>query len=585
MVFSKLFRLVAINVIVFLPFLGKAQTHYLDSVLAIPYSEYVSDYSVYSPLFQKAKIVAEQQHDSVNLATVLMRQNVLEYLAGEVEYAIELALRSIEINKAIGNDEGLSRALCLLGYQIKRQDLERAIEYMRQGIFIQENMGDTMELLNSYDNYSVLKEFNGELDSALYFVNLSLAFKRLKNDSNGIPFSLNKIANIHLLKGNHNLALQYMDTSSTMRAKDPDNYYYLGENEMCFGDIYSDWGKGIQAIEHYEKAVFYAQQKSGYAYIIRDAAQRLTNLYASENNFERAYQYSAMYQLFNDSIESASTRKNMNTLLVRYESAEKEKTIAKQAFLLTEETLKSRNRQILAISIAFLLALVVLYFIYRIRISRQRRMQAEEAGQLKLQNERIRVSRDLHDHIGAELTLIASATDQQARQITDKGIVSELKNISQNARLAMQQLRETIWAISPEPIVLNAFALRIQTYAQKMCQSHDIKLEFENNLNLTNVPMSPAITINLFRVCQESVNNVCKHSGATTLRIECSFQNQILKIQIQDNGKGFDANNIQAGYGLQNMEGRMADVNGEIRWDSTLGKGTNVLLEINVSQE
>jgi signal transduction histidine kinase len=569
----------------FMTQLGRAQETFVDSVLAIPYSEYVSDYPVYSPLFNQALTIAEQEKDSVSMATILMRQNILEYLAGEVDYAIQLALRSIDINTSIGNEKGLSRALCLLGYQIKRQDLDRAIDYMRQGIRIQENLSDTLELLNSYDNYSVLKEFNGELDSALYFVNLSLTFKRLKHDTNGIPFSLNKIANLHLLKGHHALALQYMDTSSTMRAKDSVNFYYLGENEMCFGEIYADWGKTFRAIEHYEKAIFYAQQKSGYAYLIRDAAQRLTKLYASESKFDKAYKYSAMYQLFNDSIESASTRKNMNTLLVRYESAEKEKTIAKQAFLLTEETLKSRNRQILAISIAFLLALVVLYFIYRIRISRQRRMQAEEAGQLKLQNERIRVSRDLHDHIGAELTLIASATDQQARQITDKGIVSELKNISQNARLAMQQLRETIWAISPEPIVLNAFALRLQTYAQKMCQSHDIQLVFENNLELTKVQLSPAITINLYRVCQESINNVCKHSGATRVRIECSFQNQILKIQIQDNGKGFDANNIQAGYGLQNMEGRMADINGQIRWDSTLGKGTNVLMEINVSQE
>jgi hypothetical protein len=64
-------------------------------------------------------------------------------------------------------------------------------------------LSDTLELLNSYDHYSVLKEFNGELDSALYYVNLSLAFKRLKHDTNGIPFSLNKIANLHLLKGHH----------------------------------------------------------------------------------------------------------------------------------------------------------------------------------------------------------------------------------------------------------------------------------------------------------------------------------------------------------------------------------------------
>lgn len=585
MALKKLRRLIVISLLALFPLFGNSQTQYVDSVIAIPYSDYVSDYTVYSPIFKQALFQAEQANDSSAIAIILMRQNVLEYLAGDIDYAIELALRSIQINSAIGNVAGLSRALCLLGYQIKRQDLDRAIEYMRQGIRIQEKMGDTLELLNSYDNYSVLKEFKGELDSALYFVNLSLQYKRLYNDTNGVPFSLNKIANIYLLQGNHSLALQYMDTSSKMRSRNPGNYYYLGENEMCFGDIYSDWGKTAKAKEHYQKAIFYAEQKSGYAYIIRDAAKQLTKLYASNNEFQNAYKYSTLFQLYNDSIESASTRKNMSSLLVRYESAEKEKTIAKQEVQLTEEILKSRNRQIWAITSAFAFLLIALYFIYRIRKARRRRFQAIEAGQLKLQNERIRVSRDLHDHIGAELTLIASATDQQARQIDDSRVVSELKNISANARHAMQQLRETIWAISPDPIVLKAFAIRLQSYALKMCQSHDIKLNFENKLNLTNHTLSPALTINLFRVCQETVNNVCKHAKATDLSVTCEFlDNNLLRLHLSDNGVGFDESEIEAGYGLQNMKGRMHDINGTIKWKSSPNSGTSVEIEVNIMQ-
>ena len=562
----------------------KSQPHNLDSIIAIPYAEYVSDYNVYSPLFKDAYAYAYETNDSVSMATILLRQNVIEYLAGEIDFAVELAMQSIEISTALNNKKELSKALCLLGYQIKRQDLERAIDYMRQGIAIQENTADSVELLTSYDNYGVLKEFKGQLDSALYFSNLSLTLKKRLNDQNGIPFSWNKIANIHLLKGNHSLALQYMDSSSMLRVKDTNNYFYLGENEISYGDIYADWGKPTEAIRHFQQAIKYAELKDGYAYIIRDAAKRLTKLYEEKQDFQNAYGYSKMYQLYNDSIEGASTKRNMNNLLVRFESAEKEKTIAEQKVRLTEEALKSRNRQILLITSVLGFLLVIVFAIYRIHIARQNRLQAIKAGQLKLQNERIRVSRDLHDHIGAELTLIASATDQQARQIDNELIVSELKGISDNARYAMQQLRETIWAISPEPILMNAFAMRLHTYAQKMCQSSGIKLLTDNKVNTINATLSPAVTINLYRVCQEAINNVCKHAEAQTLHISYAFKGNAFSIVIKDDGKGFNEENIAAGYGLQNMRGRMQEIGGLISWN-TVGRGTEVKLSVDIAFE
>lgn len=562
----------------------KSQGLNLDSIIALPYSEYVSDYSTYSPLFKKAFLQATANGDSISMAEILLKQNVIEYLAGDLDYAIELAMHSIEISTALNNQKELSKALCLLGYQIKRQDLDRAIDYMRQGIAIQENIGDSIELLTSYDNYGVLKEFDGELDSALYFSNLSLVLKKQFNDQNGIPFSWNKIANIYLLKGNHTRALQYMDSSSTLRAKDTDNYWYLCENEISYGDIYADWGKPAEAIKHYKQAIAFAELKAGYAYIIRDAAKRLKALYAEKKDYKQAYSYSTLFQLYNDSIESASTKRNMNSLLVRYESAEKEKTIAEQHVQLAEETLKSRNRQIFFISSVLGLLLIIVFTIYRIHLGRQNRLQAIKAGQLKLQNERIRVSRDLHDHIGAELTLIASATDQQARQIENVDIVRELKGISENARHAMQQLRETIWAISPEPILMNAFAMRLLTYAQKMCQSNDIKLTVDNKINFINATLSPAVTINLYRVCQEAINNVCKHSEATSLQIVYEFSVNTYSISIKDDGKGFDSALVSEGYGLQNMRGRMQEIHGHIQWNAN-SFGTEVRLSVDLSFE
>lgn len=555
-----------------------AQTYNLDSLNNIAYEEYVSDYTKYASLFDEALKQSKQKSDTANILGFLKKLRVIEYLAGDIPKSIDLSMECIAIFQNRNDSLGLSEAYCDMGYAIKRQDLDKGIEYMQRGIKIQENYNDSALLLINYDNYGVLKEFKYELDSALFYYDKSLALKRVINDSNGIPFTYNKMAYAYMLKGQYAKAVAYMDSSNAIRSK-TNNFYYLGDNAVFYGDIYKAWGKNDKALYHYKQAVDFGL-KAQYPYIVRDAVKALSVIEEESKNYKAALTYFKEYKLLTDSLDGVSAQKNVNNLLLKYESVEKEKTIAEQKTLLVKEALRSRNRQLIALVCVFATLFILLYAIYRIRLARQKRLEEVKIEQLKLQNERIRVSRDLHDNIGAELTLIASSAELYRKKTQDKTLETELENIGANAKNAMQQLRETIWAISPKAIDLDNFSLKLKNYANKILSASSIKLSFNVEVPNGSLELGPAITINLYRICQEIINNACKHSKAKDFTIEiCHLQNE-LKIVLKDNGVGFNENDVESGYGLQNMKGRVEDVGASLSFNSKVGSGTSYILAL-----
>ena len=84
--------------------------------------------------------------------------------------------------------------------------------------------------------------------------------------------------------------------------------------------------------------------------------------------------------------------------------------------------------------------------------------------------------------------------------------------------------------------------------------------------------------MNTYRIIQEALNNALKHAEANILSVNVTVKNEMLVIQIQDNGKGFNASNNSDGNGLNNMKKRAERIGGEITIDSEVSKGTKIIL-------
>ena len=96
--------------------------------------------------------------------------------------------------------------------------------------------------------------------------------------------------------------------------------------------------------------------------------------------------------------------------------------------------------------------------------------------------------------------------------------------------------------------------------------------------------LGPSQTINVFRVCQEAINNAVKYAQFSLLTIQASYQNEELHIVLKDKGVGFTADaQSQRGYGLTNMEARMQEVKGSLQVQSALNKGTEITLRLRLN--
>jgi signal transduction histidine kinase len=205
----------------------------------------------------------------------------------------------------------------------------------------------------------------------------------------------------------------------------------------------------------------------------------------------------------------------------------------------------------------------------------------------KLEQERIRISRDLHDNVGAQLSYLITNIDWMLRhpeQITKDEENKRLQSLSEAGRNAILTLRQTIWAVGSNSLSVDDFADRFKQFALKMLEfDKTIKVTFDEAIEVNNM-LSPSVALNLFRICQEAFNNCLKHAACSQISVSFkSNENNAFTLVITDNGKGFD---LQSGsknnhYGLLNMQARAQECGATLTINSTVGQGTTLTLVLN----
>lgn len=209
-------------------------------------------------------------------------------------------------------------------------------------------------------------------------------------------------------------------------------------------------------------------------------------------------------------------------------------------------------------------------------------MEENRAYQEKIHLQRLKISRDLHDNIGSQLTFIISSIDNLKFVLkpANELVTTKLTNISTFASDTISQLRDTIWAMNKNEISFEDFQTRILSFIEKAKLAKE-SIKFHFNASVTSNPTFSSINgMNLFRVLQEAVNNAVKYSNAQHIHIEFSESMTHLMISISDDGIGFDIQSIDLGNGLENIQKRMEEINGTFSLETQPTNGTTIRISI-----
>jgi len=194
--------------------------------------------------------------------------------------------------------------------------------------------------------------------------------------------------------------------------------------------------------------------------------------------------------------------------------------------------------------------------------------------------ERTRIARDLHDDLGSSLTQITLLSDRCEREPVPELQVS-VRKISVTAREMAQSLDTIVWAVNPEHDTLEGLAEYLSQYADDFLEETPILCRLKLPPSLPDFTVLPEVRHHVFLAFAEALNNAVRHSSASEIQIELAAEPAGLRIQIADNGVGFDPVSARAGgNGLNNMRQRLESIGGRFELSSQPGHGSQIKLII-----
>lgn len=213
---------------------------------------------------------------------------------------------------------------------------------------------------------------------------------------------------------------------------------------------------------------------------------------------------------------------------------------------------------------------------------------AEEQKQLGLkviqaqEEERKRLAREIHDGPAqsiAHLVLRMDMVDKLLQQDNVEQAKNELANLKEIAREGLGEVRRIIFDLRPMALDDLGLIPTLQKYVEKLSDTHNITIDFHTFGNVFRPPL--AMEVALFRLIQEALSNVIKHSKATYAQVKADLQEEHIYVVIKDNGIGFDTQKRKGtGVGLIGMQERVKLLSGEISVSSFPGQGTKVMIRI-----
>jgi signal transduction histidine kinase/ligand-binding sensor domain-containing protein len=212
----------------------------------------------------------------------------------------------------------------------------------------------------------------------------------------------------------------------------------------------------------------------------------------------------------------------------------------------------------------------------------KRRLRTIELHQ-KIQIERERISRDLHDNVGTQLSLISNNIDwvqHPLKVISDSEKADKLQFVSDVAKDIIATLRETIWALNKEQISLEEFSDKLKVFVHKQVSLYpSIKLAVNEQID-GSVTLGPSEALNLFRISQEAVANALKYAEAINISVDIIGNEGGYRITINDDGKGFDSREVDPSVqnGLENMRYRADDIGASFEINAAKGRGTAITI-------
>ncbi|MFB5944624.1 tetratricopeptide repeat-containing sensor histidine kinase [Albibacterium profundi] len=297
-------------------------------------------------------------------------------------------------------------------------------------------------------------------------------------------------------------------------------------------------------------------------------------------DYRRAYELIEEHRLLSDTFHAENTRAKIARMEAMYRTSEQEKEILQLQN-------KRRIESMLLWGSIFFIILLSCIFYYALRQRKRRNQQQlhsfEQQREIEVahalmegeEQERLRLARDLHDGLGGMITGIKMKLDTKARMMEDEDLTKAVEQLDST----LLELRRTARNLIPENLLKYGLEDALKDFCQSL-NTEETQITFYCN-NLSPIRDKNTQLV-LYHIMLELVNNAIRHAEATHILLQCTLEGDLLLIDVEDDGKGFDLETTKRNMGLNNIEMRVAYLEGKMNIESQRGKGTTISIECHI---
>jgi two-component system NarL family sensor kinase len=533
----------------------------------------------------------KQLNEILKTANTLNNIGIAYDELGNFSLALKYYNEAYSIYKSKKNIEGIALVSTNLGILFKaHQDYKNVIKYYQEANSIYRKLKKPRETAFTEANLGSVY-YTKQYDSCIYYsLKAQQTFKSL-NIKQFLPITYVNAGIGYAALGQNKKALEFLQTSIKL------NTEYNNRKELAFAHIHL--AKLMLKLKNLDEAKQSASKAVAFAEAIgaskevMDAKETLAIILQEQGQFKEAYNLHLASTKIKDSLFQKDKTALISDYQVRYQTEKKEQQIQSLNQQSTIQQLEIKQRNLwLGISAFIIVAgAFSIYLLYsRRKIKEQARLQTEinkqqeETTKAVLsaeENERGRIASELHDGVGQLLSTALMNMNGLVNQLQYQN--PDEKEKAQNTLDLMNDSYDEMRSIShqmmPNALIKAGLTSAVKDFVNKIDKD---KIKVSVGIVGLNERLDQQVESVLYRVIQETVNNVIKHAEATKLDIQFLKDDDGISITIEDNGKGFNKNVLSkgSGIGLKNIMSRIAFLKGTIDFDSTEGKGTLVAIHL-----
>lgn len=547
--------------------------------------------------YEKVKQLSLAHSDDKGMAIVLNNIAIIHTQRGQYEAALDGYFEALDFEKKLNDQKGIAEAYNNIGVvHYYMGDMENTLKYLKMSAKITEEIGDLQVLKKAYMNIGAIHLHRKEFEKALESYQKGIDISKALNDLNDITIAHHNMANVYDKLGEYEKSESYYLKALEFHEKF-DNKRGIALEHTNLGKLTFNQNRTSRSLDYYDKAILLAEE-GGFRNIVSNAYAGKADVYYSIGEYQKAFDHLSIHLRQEDTLLNEESAKSIAELRTKYETVEKEKALAeekeKSALLEKDKIsaeLESVNRRNWIVVLFALIIVGSLLFLTIVQRNKRKAQSEKDAaiieerdkGALAVfaaqEEERKRISKDLHDGVGQQLSGLKMAFQKLANDAKDLDpeMATQTQKLSTILSESADEVRSISHQMMPKALIELGLIHALEDMLKKSLGINRINYEFEHFGIVER--LEEKIEISVYRVAQELINNIVKHSESTHVSLQLFKNGGKLVFIVEDNGKGIK-NTEGSGHGLLNMKSRINSLNGELNLEPSPSSGTLATIRI-----